>query len=109
MSDQKDFVVDDANVHLAASKNNDYRTRVKQRFSAVIHFLQNNGLTTRKLLADSDEVTSDLKILRSDLTDTGFRVMEVAYDKWLRGINKGKRIDDLSILIKALADSSVQA
>ena len=37
-----DFVIDDAAVHFAASKNSDYRTRVELRFRVFIKFLQLN-------------------------------------------------------------------
>ncbi len=98
-----DFVIDCAKVHLAASKNADYRARVEQRFRVFIDFIQSNGLATRQILCDEDPVTNSLEIRKSDLTDEGFQVVQSAYDKWLRGIDKGKQISDVSALYKALS------
>jgi hypothetical protein len=40
--------------------------------------------------------------MRSDLTDEGYALMAAAYDKWLRGIDRGKAISDVSLLEKTL-------
>jgi hypothetical protein len=97
-----DFLVADIAVHLAASKNPDYRNRVRQRFLVFATFLHENGLTTNPLL-DSLRIKPDtFKIMRSDLTDKGFAVVKAAYDKWLRGHDKGKPIEDVTPLRKAL-------
>jgi hypothetical protein len=97
-----DFVIDDAKVHLAASKNRDYRTRVEQRFRVFVDFLQDNGLATRQILSREQPVTAELQIRRSDLTDVGFAVVKVAYDKWLRALDKGNKITDLTVFETAL-------
>lgn len=98
----KASLIDDASVHFAASKNREYRDRVRQRFSTVIGFLQSNGLTTRVLLAEGELPTEATKIMRSDLTDDGFAVLDAAYDKWLRGVDRGKPIADVSLFEHAL-------
>lgn len=98
-----DFVIDDAKAHFAASKNSEYKARVEQRFRVFVDFLQNNGLVNREILASGQPVTEELKIRKSDLTDAGFAVVKAAYDKWLRGIDKGKAVADVTVLNKALA------
>ncbi len=97
-----DFPIDDMSVHLAASKNPDYQNRVRQRFSVLVDFLQANRLTASTLVPPSDINANSFKLMRSDLTDEGFEVIKAAYDKWLRGHDKGKAIDDVSSLRKAL-------
>jgi len=97
-----DFLIDAAKNHLLASKNLEYRARVKRRFRAFICFLQDNGLTTRELLSEDQPVTEELKVMKSDLTDDGFAVVKAAYDKWLRGIDRGKDIEDVTLLEKSL-------
>jgi hypothetical protein len=97
-----DFVIDDAKAHFAASKNKDYKARVEQRFRVFVDFLQNNGLANREILASSQPVSDALQIKKSDLTDDGFAVVKASYDKWLRGIDKGKEISDVTALEKAL-------
>jgi hypothetical protein len=99
-----DFVIDDIALHLAASKNLDYRERVRQRFLVFANFLQENGLTTRVLLdLKVTTIPDNFKIIRSDLTDEGFAVVKSAYDKWLRGHDKGKPIEDVTPFQKAIA------
>lgn len=98
-----DFLIDDAAVHFAASKRLDYRESVRQQFAVFIAFLQSNELTTR-LILDNDAVPDEsTKIMKSDLTEQGFQVVQASYDKWLRGIDKGKPLSDVSVLEKALA------
>lgn len=97
-----DFLIDDMAVHLAASKNADYRSRVRHRFNVFVAFLQDNGLTTRTLTDQNLVEADNLKIMRSDLTGEGYEVVRAAYDKWLRGHDKGKAIDDVTPLRKAL-------
>lgn len=98
-----DFVIDDAAVHYAASKNADYRQRVTERFSTFVNFLQDNGLVQKPILSGGEMPTEKLKIMRSDLTEEGFEVVKASYDKWLRGIDKGKAISDTRLLERALS------
>lgn len=99
----EDFVIDDAATHFAASKSSEYRSRVEQRFRSFVQFLQRNGLTTREVLSDDEPVTEQLKIRKSDLTTDGFEVVKSSYDKWLRALDKGKDVSDVSLLEKTLA------
>jgi hypothetical protein len=98
-----DFVIDDAAVHFAASKNAEYRQRVKDRFTTFIHFLQDNGLAVSRILVEGEEPSETLKIMKSDLTEEGFEVVKASYDKWLRGIDQGKPIADITALEKSLS------
>lgn len=97
-----DFVIEDASVHFAASKNAEYRMRVTERLRTFVDFLQSNHLVTRMILDPSETPSDTLKIRRSDLSEAGFQVVQKSYDKWLRGIEKGKAISDISILEKSL-------
>jgi hypothetical protein len=99
----KDFLITEVKGLFAASKNLEYRSRVVRSFRAFINFLQANGLTTRQILAAEEPVTESLRIMKSDLTDEGFEVVKAAYDKWRRGHDRGKEIEDVSVLEKALA------
>ena len=97
-----DFVIDDAAVHFAASKNVEYKARVTQRFETLIRFLQSHSLTTREILGECVIPNETTKLMRSDLTDEGFEVVRAGYDKWLRRMDSGKPITDISPLEKAL-------
>lgn len=100
MSD--DFMIDDAAGHFAASKRSSHREQTVAIFSQFVSFLQSNNLTTRTLLEAGQLPDDSLKIMKSDLTDEGFEVVRIAYDRWLRGIDNGKSISDTSALEKAL-------
>jgi len=97
-----DFIIDDAKIHLSASKNLIYRKRVEQRFREFIRFLQENELTTRQILADDQPINEELQIKKSDLTEIGFLLVKNAYHRWLKGIDNGKEISDVTILVSAL-------
>ena len=56
----------------------------------------------RTILADDEEVTLDTELYKSDLTDLGFLVVKDGYNRWLKGLDRGKPIDDVSILEKTL-------
>jgi hypothetical protein len=98
-----DFLIAGTKGLFAASKNLEYRARTVRMFRAFIGFLQTNRLTTRQILAEDEPVTESLRIVKSDLTDEGFEVVKAAFDKWLRGHDRGKEIEDVSVLEKALA------
>jgi len=97
-----DFLIDRMAVHLAASRNPDFQKRVRTRFLVFVTFLREHGLTSRPI--DSSDVlkSNDFVLMRSDLTDRGFAVVKLAYDKWLRGHDRGKPIEDVTTLRRAL-------
>lgn len=100
--EEQHFVIDDAAIHFNASKNKDYQERVRARFETFVTFLQANGLTTRVILADGQEVNRELRILGDDLTEEGLAVVKASYDAWLRGIDRGKLVTDVSIMERTL-------
>jgi hypothetical protein len=100
-----DLPIDGVGIHLAASKNLAFKDRVRERFTVFINFLQTNGLTTRVLLKDGDIPNESTTIMKSDLTDEGFEVVRLAYDRWLRGLDRGKPVSDVSVLEKAIRDT----
>ncbi|MDZ4781394.1 MAG: hypothetical protein SGJ19_14165 [Planctomycetia bacterium] len=97
-----DFLIDEVGIHYHASKNREYRNRVIARFSTFVGFLQSHGLTVRQLLGPHESLPTTLKIMRSDLTDEGFRLVKEAYDKWLKAMNSGQSATDTTLLDKAL-------
>ena len=102
MTEMADFLIDDAAVHFAASKNLGYRDRVRRRFKIFVEFLQRHGLTTRTLLPDGVDPDATFKIMRSDLTDDGYAVVHMAYHKWLRALDRGTEIENMACFEKAL-------
>ena len=97
-----DMVIVDIGGLYAASKNLSYRADIKSMFEIYIGFLQDAGLTTRTFLEPGDDLPSDLKIRRSDLTDEGFEFVKRAQSKWLMSKDRGRPITDVSLLQKEL-------
>lgn len=97
-----DFEVIGIDIFWNATKRLDHRRLVLAVFDTLVRFLQDNGLVTRRLLADGEEISSSFVIRRSDLTDEGFRFYQKAEQKWLSAIDRGTAPSDVSILQKAL-------
>lgn len=98
----EDFVITQISWLTDVKGNEDFRDRFFKMHINFANFLQSNGLTTRLLFRDSAEVTDKFAIRKSDLTEEGFRLVKMAYDKWVRKLDKGGDPDDLSILERAL-------
>jgi hypothetical protein len=47
-------------------------------------------------------VTAALRIWSTDLTDDGMAVVKTGFDKWLRSLDKGTDVKNISILNSAL-------
>ena len=95
-------LITDVKFLLSQSKNRTYRQRTIDVSQTFINFLQNNGLTLRVILADGEIPGDTTEVYDEDLTDEGNAVVDLAYNKWLRGHDRGKAISDISILEKAL-------
>jgi hypothetical protein len=85
-----DFVIADISINLAASKNRHYQQTILTLYQTLAYFLQENQLTARELISSDNVITPEFKILRSDLTDEGFRLLQAALHPWLRGIIRGQ-------------------
>ena len=100
----QDFVIADISVHLAASKNAQYKANTVALFKTLGLFLQHHGLVIHELLHENEEPTPTFKIRRSDLTDEGFVCLKAALHKWVKTVMAGKCAPtDSTILAKELA------
>lgn len=79
------FVVEKLSWYVGKELRHD--PRVKLRTLAL--FLQDSGLTVRKLLQPEEEVGKDFQISSADLTDLGLSFMRKGYQKWVRSIDNG--------------------
>ncbi|MFC7670530.1 hypothetical protein ACFQT0_26490, partial [Hymenobacter humi] len=53
---------------------------------------------------EPEEIINDEScLMRSDLTDEGFKLYQKAEQKWLRGIDRGKDPTDMGVFEKELA------
>ncbi|MFI5165264.1 MAG: hypothetical protein ACHQQS_01445 [Thermoanaerobaculales bacterium] len=103
MHNETDFVIDQVGWGFVGSLES--RVDQKRRFCALVMFLQSNGLTSRTLLAQGEEVPDGFSLCKSDLTPEGFGLIQLAYQKWLAALDRRRRKDpeNLGILVTALA------
>ena len=81
------------------------REDVIQRFRVIIDFVQDNNLTRQTICAHDEKITDETKIITSDLTEEGMKMMVKCHSKWLRIIGRGKKnIADMKMWHKALIE-----
>lgn len=78
-------------IHLAASKNRQYRECIFQIYGTLIRFLQQQSLVTRELLSKDAAIGEDFKLMRSDLTEEGYALIKGCLQRWLRSIESGRK------------------
>jgi len=97
------MLISDVGFILGASKRRSYREGTIRMYFTYITFLQNNGLTTRTILAPGVVPDATTKIMRSDLTDEGFEFVKRAEQKWFSAVDRGASPEDTRILEKQLS------
>lgn len=68
---------------------------------ALLRFLQDNALLVREIKAPAGS-WEDFELRIADFTSLGQEVIQTGFDRWLRGIDRGKPVNDVSILEKYL-------
>jgi hypothetical protein len=99
---QETFTIDKVAWHTETPGNPETREQIVARFFAIVSFLQQHGLTNRRLASSPAEISDEFSIEAGDLTETGLAVTREAYDKWVRKVDKRMNPSDTSLLAKAL-------
>jgi hypothetical protein len=102
MDGKKQFTIDKVGWHTQTPGNTETVQNIHRRFHSVIEFLQDNGLTVRVILLANSNITDDLSINSSDLTDLGMALMKKCYSKWLQRVDHGLPPTDVSVFEKEL-------
>jgi hypothetical protein len=97
------FIIDQVSWHTKVAGNPETRAHIVARFWAVANFLQNNGLTHRKLVQSPSDIGDEFAISSVDLTERGLALMKKVYDKWLTKVDEGASPDDMSMFEKQLS------
>ncbi|HYG67038.1 MAG TPA: hypothetical protein VD838_05240, partial [Anaeromyxobacteraceae bacterium] len=86
-------------------QDSEYRREdVVAQFRTLARFLDENGLTVRKLLDPPDrELDDEFAIGSDDLTEEGMELIRGGYQRWLSALDRGKSPADTTILERALA------
>jgi hypothetical protein len=95
-----DFPIFDLSFELAASKRKSYREELVSSYSALVHFLQDNGLTSRELLASDKAPDHSFKLMKSDLTAEGYEVLKRGLREWM--VRTENPANDLTVLEREL-------
>ena len=101
---EKDFIIDQVSWHTQVKRNYEFNIELCYlTFNNIIHYLQNNGLTTHIILAENEPVKESTCIKVSDLTNEGFLLIKKCYDKWAdKAMDKIIEPADYKILDNAL-------
>ena len=97
-----DFTIDALSWHTSLDPDPAFQKRVRERFKAVVSFLERNGLTKSQLLPPGADIKDNFELNSSDLTDEGLELMKKAYRRWQKSQDKSKTPGDVSILEKEL-------
>ena len=86
----------------------EYKERIYRFFENYVHFLQDNGFTTREILRKGETATDESQITIGDLTEQGFKFYAFGILKWIakydRAKDKDKAIGDFSFIEKKLKE-----
>lgn len=86
----------------------EYRERQYRFFENYVHFLQDNGFTTKEILKKGEKATDESQITIGDLTEEGFQFYAFGIRKWRekydRARDKDKAINDFAFIEKKLKE-----
>jgi hypothetical protein len=86
----------------------EYIERQYRFFENYVHFLQDNGFTTKEILKIGEKVTDDSKIKVGDLTEEGLKFYLFGVEAWIakydRAKDKDKAINDFAFIEKKLKE-----
>ncbi|RGZ64772.1 cyclopropane-fatty-acyl-phospholipid synthase [Bacteroides stercoris] len=86
----------------------EYKERQYRFFENFVHFLQDNGFTTREILKKGEKANDDSQITVGDLTEDGLKFYIFGIKKWSekydRAKDKDKAINDFSFIEKKLKE-----
>jgi predicted transcriptional regulator len=100
---KKEYAISKASWLIEFNRNYpEEKTRIMRQFNIIIDFLDENNLLISKEATLDKENDNDLVLHTSNLTDKGRKLIDLYYDKWLKGFDRGKDPSDLKIFIKGL-------
>lgn len=97
------FEIDCVGWHTQTKGNPESREKIEKRFRVFATYLQDHGLTARRIPGAREALGDDFAIHSKDLTAEGMAFVRAVYDKWLKKIDNGMSPDDVRMLDKALA------
>jgi hypothetical protein len=101
--EKKQYTISKASWQIEFNRNYpEEKAKILEYFNVIINFLDVNNLLISKDATVDKENDDDLVLHTSNLTDKGRQIIDLYYDKWLSGLDRGKDPRDLKIFIKGL-------
>ena len=85
---KKTMIIDDINIHLMACKNQEYKTRVWERFRALVHYLNQMGYTNINLVNELETRQDQFKLNSEQLNEEGMMWIKNKYQRWLNKLDR---------------------
>ena len=86
----------------------EYKERQYRFFENIVNFLQDNKLTSRRILKKGEKATDESQIIIGDLTEEGIKFYDFGIRKWRekydRAKDKDKAINDFYYIEKKLKE-----
>jgi hypothetical protein len=82
------MLIDQVAVHLAASKNPEYRQRVLDRFDVLVEVMDSNRWLNEGVKDRFSTERESFELHSDDLTTDGMSFIRGNYDSWLRSLDR---------------------
>jgi hypothetical protein len=99
----KDYPVIDLDYLLRASNDRSHNKMVTSQVQTLRQFLIDNSLLSEIGLQNLATFTNTTRVMKSDLTEVGYVLMERSLFKWLNAHDSGKNVEDVIFLEKNLS------
>src|SRR5262245_25255670 len=97
------FTIDKVGWHTAVKGNTESLDKIHERFRNVVGYFRQRGLLRSSLLENDAPITDDFAIRSDDLTEEGLQLVKRTYDTWLKAVDRGKSVSDLSMFERELS------
>ena len=95
----KDYTVTNIQWHIQRIGQNVSIDKLIREYSIFAQFLESHSLVLRKLTDSNGSIDVNFKLMRSDLTENGFKFCQTGYQKYLSSLDRGTDIDKASKLL----------
>jgi hypothetical protein len=89
---------------ISANRSKAWHDKIVQLSTVLMCFLKNNGIIVSVEPFDDDgKIKEDFVLMKSNLRDEGFELFKNAVQGWLKFVDRGGNIENISRLEKGLA------
>jgi len=87
---------------------------LREEYWSFFSFLQDNGLSTRKLASRKEDISGETELTVGDLTEDGMELIRTGYQRWLEALDRAgpagrrQKAKDVTLLSKYLAKIRAQ-